>query len=255
VIYKGLRRFFVEEIQADNGSCSITGSEARHITKVLRMGRGNRFILMDGKGSRFVALIKSASAREVHLSLEEPLPNPPPSPVEIILCQSLIKSRAMDYLVQKTSELGANCIIPYSSKRTVVRLDKNRVSNRVRHWREIANNAAKQSDGSSPAEIPSCLPFQELLSKWSGGEVLKTILWEEEGSNDLKHVLRSSPPMRTFIGIVGPEGGFAHEEIEAARNAGFLPISLGRRVLRSETAAVTIVAIVQYEWGDLGLGI
>ena len=253
--YKGLRRFFVEEILADDGFCSITGPEARHITKVLRMGRGHRLILMDGKGARFLALIKSASAGEVRLSLEKPLPNPPPSPVEIILCQSLLKSRAMDYVVQKTSELGAKRIIPYASKRTVVRLDKNRAANRVRHWGEIANNTAKQSDGSSPAEITPFHPFKELVAKWSSKEALKAVLWEEEGTRDLKSLLRSSPPMGTFVGIVGPEGGFEQEEIKAARDAGFVSISLGRRILRAETASVTLVAIVQYEWGDLGLGI
>jgi 16S rRNA (uracil1498-N3)-methyltransferase len=248
-----MRRFFVEKIDAEQTSFSITDPEAKHISKVLRMGPGDRFILMDGEGARFLALIESAGSREVRVFLEKPLPEPPPSPVEIILCQGFLKSRKMDYLIQKTSELGVDCIRPFSSERTVVRLKKDRLPGRMKHWREIARGSAKQSDRSLPAQIEDIVPFNELVAGWKEDDALKVVLWEEEGSKDLKGLLREASTKEKFIGMVGPEGGFSRQEVEVAKDAGFVPASLGRRILRSETAAITVVAVVQYEWGDLGL--
>jgi len=248
-----VRRFFVEEIEARDGLCTIRGSEAKHMTRVLRMGRGDRFILMDGKGTRFQAIIESAGRREVRVALEKPLPQPPPSPVEITLCQALLKSSAMDYVIEKTSELGIHRILPFSSERTVVRLNKEKFTNKKQRWLEIAHSAAKQSGRGAPLELGPLSSFEELVGECRGEDALKVILWEGEGAKDLKGVLRGSPPMKRFLGIVGPEGGFSHEEVRAAGEAGFVSVSLGQRVLRAETAAITMMALVQYEWGDLSL--
>ncbi|UCB51057.1 MAG: 16S rRNA (uracil(1498)-N(3))-methyltransferase, partial [Deltaproteobacteria bacterium] len=223
-----MRRFFVEEIEAKDGLCTIRGSEAKHMTRVLRMGRGDRFILMDGKGARFRAVIESAGRREVLVTLEKPLPQPSPSPIEITLCQALLKSRAMDYVIEKTSELGVHRILPFSSERTVVRPTKERFANRRRHWREIAHGAAKQSDRKTPLEIGPLSTFEELMGKCRGENALKVILWEQEPAGDLKGVLRGSLPVKRFLGMVGPEGGFSQEEVRAAGEAGFVSVSLGQ---------------------------
>ena len=217
------------------------------------MCRGDRLILMDGKGNRFQAVIESIARQEVLVSLEKPLPEPSSSPVEIILCQAVLKSRPMDYLIQKTSELGVDHIFPLTSERTVVSLNKERLAKKTRHWREVALSAAKQSDRGRPLEIQPTSSFQDLVARWKQEDVLKVIMWEDEKAKDLKIMLRASSPFKNFVGIVGPEGGFTREEIEIARGAGFISVSLGHRILRAETAAITMVAIVQYEWGDLGL--
>ena len=248
-----MRRFLVENLDNQDGVCTITGSEARHITKVLRMEAGDRFVLMDGKGSRFLAAIESATRQGVRVVLETPIPKPPPSPVIIALCQALLKSGPMDYLIQKTSELGVDHIHPFSSLRTITILKNERLSNRMRHWREIAKNSAKQSGRAVPAQIDFPLTFGELSVKWKEKRCIKAILWEGEGATDLKGLLKGSSPEGKFMGMVGPEGGFAEEEIELATDAGFIRGTLGNRILRSETAAMTMVAIVQYEWGDLGV--
>lgn len=246
-----MRRFFVEEIRENDGICAITGSEAKHITKVLRMKTGDRFVLMDGKGSRYHATIESATTHEVKVVLGRSIPAPPPSPVKIMLCQALLKSRQMDYLIQKTSELGVHRILPFASKRTNFSLRKDRQLNKMRHWREIAQNSAKQSDRDIPAGIETFSPFSRLVTKENWRDAFKVILWEHERSQDLKSVLKAFPPAKKFVGMVGPEGGFTQEEIGIASDAGFVPVSLGNRILRSETAAITMVAIIQYEWGDL----
>ena len=248
-----MRRFFVEEINEKDGHTVISGAEARHILKVLRIGKGDHFILMDGKGNRHEAVMESSGHKELLVRLERPLTPPPVSPVEIVLCQALLKSRSMDYIIGKASELGVNEIIPFSSERTVIRLDEDRAAGRTKHWREIAQSAAKQSDRMKPAKIFSPISFKELMGKWEPDDGIKAVLWEKEESKDLKEILRDSSSLTKFIGMVGPEGGFSGEEIDIAKEAGFTPVSMGRRTLRAETAAITLVAIIQYELGDLGI--
>jgi 16S rRNA (uracil1498-N3)-methyltransferase len=248
-----LRRFFVEEIRAQENLYAIKGAEARHITRVLRMGSGDRFVLMDGKGGRFQALIESAGPREVTVILEKALPKPPGSPVDIVLCQAVLRSNPMDSLIRKTSELGVNRIFPFTSQRTVVQMREDRAANKQSHWRQIARSAAKQSDREAPAEIRPLCTLGELTSLITRKQALKVVLWEAEGARDLKGILRAASRENAFIGMVGPEGGFSREEIKVARDAGFVSASMGHRILRAETAAVAMVAIVQYEWGDLSI--
>jgi 16S rRNA (uracil1498-N3)-methyltransferase len=250
---RALRRFFVEDIPAGRGLLSIKGREARHIGKVLRMAPGDTLILIDGKGSRFLAAVQSVRPNEVVVSVESALQPPPPSPLRIILCQALLKSGPMDYAIQKTSELGVAVIVPFSSQRTVVRPSGDRLDNKWRHWREIALNASKQSDRAQPPEIGPVCDLGSLLDRYRNEEALKVILWEGEETTDLKGLLGKHPPRVSAVGVVGPEGGFSLAEIEAAEAAGFAPVSLGRRILRAETAALTLVAVLQYEWGDLSL--
>jgi len=249
-----MRRFFVEEIKrmADS-SCVISGSEARHILKVLRMTSGDQFVLMDRGGDRYEAEIESVDGSEVLVKIIKPLQSPALPDLEITLCQALLKSGAMDYLVEKTSELGVTCIIPFASERTIVKLDGDGTSNKVRRWREIAVSAAKQSDRIVPAEISPPVRFIDIVQQWQNADFIKVILWEREESRDLKDLLRASAPGAHFIGMVGPEGGFSSGEVATAKEAGFIPVSLGKRILRAETAAITLVAIIQYEWGDLNL--
>ena len=248
-----MRRFFIEEIKEGDRLLTIVGSEAKHIARVLRMGKGDRLILMDGKGARFQAVIESAGHKEVIVTLEKPIPRPPSSPLKIILCQALLKSRAMDYVVQKTSELGVHCILPFSSERTVVSVERDKLENKMRHWGEIAQNAAKQCDREIPTDIGPLLSLKDMVKKWKQNDAIKVIMWEKEGAKDLKSVIKGTERVRQLVGIVGPEGGFSREEIQMTKDAGFTSISMGYRVLRAETAAITLVAIVQYEWGDLSL--
>ena len=246
-----LRRFLVEDLTIHEGACIITGGEAKHISKVLRMVRGDPLILMDGKGARFLAEISFVSHNEVTVGIKETLPAAPTSPIDITLCQAVIKSGPMDYLIQKTSELGVNRICPFISSRTVVHFQSDKQQKKLKRWKEIAHSAAKQCNRAIPAKIASTQTFKEQLANLEAEPGIKAILWEGETARDLKALIQSHGPCAQFIGMVGPEGGFSPEEILTAQKAGFSPVSMGARILRSETAAVTLVAIVQYEWGDL----
>ncbi len=248
-----MRRFFVEEIDPHDESIVIRGSEAKHIIRVLRMGLGDRLILMDRKGSRFQCFIDSLRAREVRVILEKSLAAPRMSPIQIILCQAFLKAKSMDFVIQKASELGVDRILPFISTRTVVQADEQRRSAKLRHWREIALNAAKQSDRSAPPEIAPPCSLLDLAVQWRHREASKLILWEDEKTQDLKALLKESVPRASTVGIVGPEGGFSPEEVKMMKDVGFRSVSLGTRILRAETAAITLVAVLQYEWGDLSL--
>lgn len=246
-----MRRFVVEHIPPRGESLIIRGAEARHIRRVLRLGPGARILLMDGRGFRCEALIESADRHEVHVRAEKILTPPIPSPIEITICQALLKSQSMDFVIQKTSELGVHAVQPFCSGRTVVKMERGRAHARLKRWRDIAVSAAKQSDRDRPAEIREPLSFEDLVTLSRKADALKLVLYEEEEDRDLKGLLRSRPETKRIIGMVGPEGGFSPDEVRVAGESGFLAVSLGRRTLRAETAALTLVAIIQYEWGDL----
>jgi 16S rRNA (uracil1498-N3)-methyltransferase len=248
-----MRRFFIDEIKDVDGSCVMPGSEAKHIVKVLRMKQGDRMILMDSKGASFEALIESVTRRELTVKLIKKLPEPPPSPISIDICQAVIKPRLMDYMIEKTSELGVSNIIPFYSERSVIKFEENKVQQKLRHWKEISRSAVKQSGRPVPANILKPVPFKDLLRSLQNKEGLKVVLWEGELDNDIKGLLKSGLPESHFTGIIGPEGGLSLDEIDALKNAGFIPAGLGSRILRAETAAIALVTIFQYEWGDLGI--
>jgi 16S rRNA (uracil1498-N3)-methyltransferase len=248
-----MRRFFIDEILSSQRSLAITGAEAKHIARVLRMGPGEHIVLLDKAGGRFQAVIQEVGHHQVLVILEKAIPAPAPSPVHITLCQALLKSHPMDLVVEKTSELGVNRVLPYLAERTVVMVDRDKSLGMVWHWQEIAQSAAKQSDRAMPAEIGPLYPFKEMLALLRKEPALKILLWEQEATRSLKDLLRSNSPASRVLALVGPEGGFTEREVMEAGEAGFVSVSVGRRILRAETAAISLVTMIQYEWGDLGL--
>jgi len=246
-----VRRFFVERIAATEGRLTISGPEARHITRVLRMGPGDRLVLIDRTGLRFQTLIESAGQKEVTVLLEKPLPTPPASPLKIVLGQAVLKAKAMAYVIQKGSELGVDAIHPFISQRTVVRATAPKSENSTRRWREIAVAASKQADRSGPVEIPPTVSLSTILRHPVADNAVKFVLWEGEEARGLKATLKTLSRPKAVLALVGPEGGFSREEIYSAEEAGFVPVSLGRRILRAETASIAMATVLQYEWGDL----
>jgi len=247
-----MRRFFIEQIKKNaDDLCTISGSEARHILKVLRMTEGDQFVLMDRTGCRYETEIESVAGATVNVRLIRPLAGSAYQEAEITLCQALLKSGPMDYLIEKTSELGVAAVRPFACERTVVKINGDGMTNKLRRWQEIAISAAKQSGRVAPADIFKPVLLTEVMQEMSNADCLKVMLWEREDSRDLKDVLSASAPESRVIGMVGPEGGFSSKEVTSVVDAGFIPVSLGRRILRAETAAITLTAIIQYELGDL----
>jgi 16S rRNA (uracil1498-N3)-methyltransferase len=248
-----MRRFLIERINEQDGYCTISGPEARHIAKVLRMKPGDRLALMDFKGHRFQVVIESIDKKDVRTFIEKPLTAPPPSPIEITLCQAVLRSQPMDYIIQKTCELGVYHIIPFISQRTVIQPNNQAHDNKIKHWRKIAHSATKQSGSGIFTQIGPIQNFEDMMTQLSRKEGLKVLFWEGERAKDLKGFIKEKIFQKNITGVIGPEGGFSPQEVEISREAGFISISLGYRILRAETAAVILTAVFQYEWGDLGL--
>jgi 16S rRNA (uracil1498-N3)-methyltransferase len=246
-----MRRFFIRDVPGEGSPIALTGKEANHILNVLRMKRGDTMSVMDGKGHLFEGIIEEIHRKGVRVNIIKALPSPAPSLIEIHLGQALIKSRPMDLLIQKATELGVASITSFTSERTAVRMSDDHLSRKMAHWQEIMKAACKQSGRSDLPTLNPPQAFEELIRDDPHHGMLKVLLWESEKKADLKGLLRSTGKQRHIVAAVGPEGGFTPREIRLAKDAGFHIVSLGSRILRSETAAITLVSVIQYEWGDL----
>ena len=251
-----MRRFFVEEQDIKENQVTIKGDEARHIAQVLRLKERDKIKVFTGKGKEYLTEIIQASKKEVigKVLKESKLDTEPP--IEITLVQGLPKSDKMDFIVQKVTELGVKKVIPVITQRTIVRLDKEKAEKRRNRWQRIALEAAKQSGRAIVPEVREAIPFIQALDNLNR-ESLNLIPWEEETSTSLKEVLKNHtshiPHLVSQITVfIGPEGGFTSEEIEAAKEKGAIPVSLGPRLLRTETAGLAALVMILYELGDLG---
>ena len=245
-----MARFYVPDPRIEKGLLKVDGSEVRHIRRVLRLKVGDRLVLFDGSAKEYEGIIVEESPSSVVIKVQGIFSPSKESPLEITLAQSLLKGEKMEYLIQKATELGIRKIIPFFSSRSVPLLDKSKKLRRYHRWEKIAIEACKQCGRITVPKVEPLQNYSEMLGMASS-EALRLILWEKEGQG-LKEILKESKERTKIFFVVGPEGGMSDEEVEEARRAGFIPINLGKRVLRSETASVCLLSILQYERGDLG---
>jgi 16S rRNA (uracil1498-N3)-methyltransferase len=243
-------RFYVPYPQIEKGMLRIEGNEVRHIRRVLRLKAGDEIIVFNGSVEEYNGTIVEEGPSSVVIRIQNIFPSPKESPLEITLAQSLLKGEKMDYLIQKVTELGIKEIIPFFSSRSVPLLDKSKKLKRLHRWERIAIEASKQCGRGMIPKIELFKGYSEMLET-SSPDFLRLILWEGEGVR-LKEVLEGSKEKTKIFFIVGPEGGLSHEEVTDAKGKGFTPITLGRRILRSETASLCLLSILQYERGDIG---
>ncbi|MFZ5642239.1 MAG: 16S rRNA (uracil(1498)-N(3))-methyltransferase [Bacillota bacterium] len=245
-----MSRFFITPEQFDSHKPIITGPDVKHMTKVLRLRTGDAIDLLDGTGRGANAVIEHIGKDEVHCQKVGPFTPGGEPPVDVILVQGLAKGDKMDLIIQKSTELGVSGIIPLISQRTVVRVEQDRVSGKHSRWQRVAMEAAKQC---RRARIPV------VYSPCNLGEVLKKIPpdgfsllpWEGERIVPLKRALPEDSPGKVYL-FIGPEGGFEASEVEEAANHGVVSVSLGPRILRTETAGMTCLSILMHKYGDLG---
>lgn len=247
-----MRRFFVppEDFSTED-SVTISGDLFRHIAKVLRLKNGTQVILADGKGKEFLGVIKEIGRNNLAVTLQKnsTIPSTPKGPA-ITLYQGMPKGDKMELILQKTTELGVAEVIPFLADRSISRIGKKEESGKIIRWQRIVQEAARQSGRSSIPTVAIAKGLPEIVN--SSEHSVKLLLWEEEKSNMLKETLFSLPKPETVAIIVGPEGGISSAEAAIAKESGFIPVSLGERILRSETAALAMLAILQFYWGDLG---
>ncbi len=238
-----MRRFFFEEIIEEDGMCLIPEKEARHMTKVLRMKAGDSFVLINGTGKSFEAVIETASPKGAYARIIKPLPLAASSPVNIEICQAILKPRMMDYMIEKTSELGVNQIQPFYSERTVIKPDKDSASNKQRHWKEIALSALKQCGRAVPATIAEPINFKEMVKAVANKEGIKVVLWEWE-ERSISDTFQIKEPS-TMLPYNRPEAGLGLE-INLMKDAGLI-LYLWTRILGQKPLHCP-TTIVHYEW-------
>lgn len=229
----------------DKASIKITGENAKYLLTVLRLKSGDEFIVIDGKGNRYRAGIKSTARQALVAYIKETLPPEPEPSVRVILLQGILKGQKMDLIIQKAAELGVKDIVPVITERSQIRETR-----KTGRWRKIALEASRQCGRSAVPEVREPSLFEEYLK--SKNAVRGFIFWEE-GGMALKEAFESFSALPDLIHVaIGPEGGFTEEEVRMAEEKGFITATLGRRILRAETAAISAVTLVQFMIGEMG---
>ncbi len=241
-------RFYVPNPSIKNDILKIEGPEVRHIIKTLRLKPGDWITVFDGLANDYEGVIIEEKKGSVSINIKNILPSPKEPPIDITLAQSLLKGEKMDYLIQKAVELGVKEIIPFISSRTIPDYDRSKSQKRQIRWEKIAKEASKQCGRGVIPKISPIKSYSEVLDL-SSPSSFNILLWEKNGIK-LKDILKEKRDKIFFI--VGPEGGISPDEVEQAKTKGFIPVSLGKRILRSETASLCFISIIQYEWGDIG---
>jgi 16S rRNA (uracil1498-N3)-methyltransferase len=239
-----MARFFLSP-EAWGGQPLLSGDEAKHASQVLRLRRGDRITVFDGRGRSAAAEILDVAKSEVRLALGEEKSRPLLAP-EICLVQAVPKGKTMDLIVQKAVELGVTSIQPVITRHTVVQVDGDDAPRKSAKWQRVALEACKQCGQDLLPEVLPVLDFGDWLPR-AGGD-LKIIASLVPGARPLREILRESAAPRRVSLLVGPEGDFSGEEGAAATAAGFLAASLGSIVLRAETATFFGISALRYEY-------
>ncbi len=241
-----MHRFFVEPSQIGEKEIVITGPDVNHIRNVLRMRAGEELLAADGQGSEYRCILRELQDSEIRAEICRKLSGSAELPSRITLFQGLPKSDKMDLIIQKCVELGVFRIVPVTTKRTVVKLDAKKEESRRKRWTAVSESAAKQSGRGIIPEISGVQSFREAVEE--AGE-LDVCLIPYEKAEDMARTreILSGIPAGASIGVfIGPEGGFEEEEVREAMEAGARPITLGRRILRTETAGMAVLAMLGY---------
>jgi 16S rRNA (uracil1498-N3)-methyltransferase len=245
------RRFFVEGEPLKPGERLVTGKRAYHLTRVLRLGVGEPVVLFDGSGREFPAEIMEVGRQRVQFKVSSGKRIDRESPLNLMLALGLSRASVMDLIVQKVTELGVREIAPVQTERAQGWSAGMKDLARIKRWERIAQEAARQSGRNVVPRIWPPTDYPSLLKQTENKEI-KLFCWEEETKENLRQALEGKGKAHQACVLVGPEGGFSEKEAKEAASAGFQSVSLGRRILRTETAAIVVIGLIQYEFGDLG---
>ncbi|HYC10116.1 MAG TPA: 16S rRNA (uracil(1498)-N(3))-methyltransferase [Steroidobacteraceae bacterium] len=240
-----LSRVFVAAPLESGARVTLAGDAASHVTRVLRLRPGAPLALFNGTGGEYSGTIAAIRAGTVTVTVGEAQRIERESPLRVTLAQGVSRGERMDLVVQKATELGVSRILPVFTARSVVKLEGHKAARRLEHWRAIAIGACEQSGRNRPPEVSSPVDLEELLRAERTGTRL---LLSPAAALRVAQVAR---PEGAVLVLIGPEGGLAEEEQQRALAAGFLGVRLGPRVLRTETAAIAALVLLQREFGDL----
>lgn len=244
-------KFFVPKENISEDKILICGEDVAHIKKVLRYCEGDKLCLCDGAGTDYVAQIVDLLDKEIICSITSKQKADTEAKISVTLYQGLPKASKMDYIIQKTTELGIVKIVPCIMSRCVVKIDnKKDAQKKQQRWQKIAEEAAKQSGRGIIPEVKEPITFSEAIEEMKKADIcFAPYECEEEGR--LKNVLTKKQNIKNISFIIGPEGGFDLSEIEKLKENKIDTVTLGKRILRTETAGEAVLSMIMYECGDI----
>lgn len=247
-----MSRFFVEPANIKDHYVYIDNQEdINHIKKVLRLSQNDTIMICDGHGKEYKASIEEINHKEVKAKMLEASVSSGEPSIRVTLYQGIPKAAKMEYIIQKVTELGIENIVPVMMHRTVVKFDGQKgQQKKVRRWQRIAYEAAKQSNRGRIPKVFAPISYDEAIGQMSRMDI-PLIPYEQEQSNALKDVLKDRTDAKSIGIMIGPEGGFDDEEVKKAKELGLSPITLGPRILRTETAGMAVLAILMYVMGEV----
>ena len=243
-------RFFVTRAQVQGDAIVIQGNDVNHIKNVLRMRPGDELSLSDGEGMDYFCKIASIDRDEVRVNIENSWNSYVELPVKLYLFQGLPKGDKMELIIQKAVELGVYEIIPVRTKRVIVKLDDKKESKKIARWQQIAEGGAKQSGRGLIPEVKPVMGFAEALKYASSLDATLIPYEKAEGIQKTREIIHDLKGKKSVAVFIGPEGGFDEKEVEDAIASGAFPVTLGRRILRTETAGLTMLSILMFEFEE-----
>lgn len=241
-----MHHFFVTPEQVKETTIWIEGADVNHVKNVLRMKVGEELQISDGNNKKYLCEIASMSADSICVTIKEELVSDTELPSKIYLFQGLPKSDKMELIVQKAVELGAYEIIPVATKRAVVKLDDKKAAKKVERWNSISEGGAKQSGRNVIPEVKQVMSYKEAMQYAKDLDVVLIPYELAEGMNETRQIIEAIRPGQSVGIFIGPEGGFETAEVEYALEQGAKAITLGKRILRTETAGLTTLSILMY---------
>jgi len=235
-----MQKFFVNTCDIDQKVVVLSGNNAKHVSFSLRMAPGERIVVCDGRGTDCLCEITRITADSVFCDVIEKKQNEAEPPYQAVLYQALAKGEKMDYIIQKAVEFGVAEIVPFESSRCIAKLREGSAEKKIARWQRIAEEAAKQCGRGVIPKIAEPTTFERALKMADG---VSFICYESEEQRSVSELERAEK----YSFFIGPEGGFSPEEIELSKAAGILPVSLGRRILRTESASGFVLACLSYK--------
>ena len=247
-----MRRFFVTPEAVQEDTVVFDAELARHMGKVLRLSSGEQVTVSTGDGTAYLVELDNFEKDSVTGHILEWMENLQETELKVILYQGMPKGDKLELIIQKCTELGVSAVVPVETSRSVVHLDSSKASKKLDRWQKIAQEASQQS---KRVQVPMIGPYynwKQLLKELEQAEGLTIVFWEDEQTQSLKALLRSQAekPQRINL-VVGPEGGLSEEEVGQLRALGAVSASLGKRILRTETAGMAGISMIMYEFDEL----
>lgn len=246
-----MRNFFLGDNEVTGDLATITGELYRHMARVLRLKEGSEVSLTGADGRKLIGIIEEVGAKSLSVRITGSAQEAGAEPgLRVTLYQGLPKGEKLELILQKCTELGVAEVVTFEGERSIVKLSGERSASRLGRYEKIVQEAARQSGRVAAPRVALGGRLKEVLEE--AGQTVKLLLWEGEQTTRLRETLDRYPAPESVAIVVGPEGGLSPDEVAQAERAGFVAVSLGRRILRTETAGLAMLAVLQFHWGDMG---